>query len=120
MTIILANYLAIAILWATLFYVHQRAPLVWKQANKATWWLLVSSAVVIVAWFMNSILISLLGSVLALTSVSFIFQVITDWLRKKKVSRIGQVIWFEWFFVFSLTIAHLFVLVYNYLNEIAR
>ena len=59
--------------------------------------------------FFDKLWLSLLGMLAALTAVSFIFQVFTDWLKKKPVSRISVLIWFEWLLVFSITLAHLLV-----------
>lgn len=102
MNVILLGYVAVVILWVTVFFF-------WQKTHRATWWLLLASVLIALAWFLDKLWLSLLGMLAALTAVSFIFQVFTDWLKKKQVSRISVLIWFEWLLVFSITLAHLLV-----------
>ncbi|MFA6475538.1 MAG: hypothetical protein WCV88_05070 [Patescibacteria group bacterium] len=112
MIVIVVGYVAILVLWLTIFFVH--------PPHRATWWLLLASVVVGVAWFMQSIWLSFFGMLAALTSVSYIFQVLTDWLRKRHVNRVNLIVWLEWLLVFSVTVAHMLVLMLNYIHEAAN
>lgn len=109
MNVIVFGYIAILVLWVTLFVIHRQSPVVWHKAHRATWWLLLASAMIAVAWFIDSIVLSFVGMLFALTCVSFIFQTLTDWLKKHKVSKAAYLIWFEWLFVLAVTLAHAFV-----------
>ena len=109
MMIILLGYVAIGMLWVTMFVIHRSAPDVWKKAHRATWWLLLASILVAAAWFLDALWLSFIGMLAALTSVSFIFQVFTDWLKRRQVSRATLIVWFEWLFVLSITVGHIFV-----------
>ena len=117
MSVMLLGYLAIGTLWVTLFVLHQREPAVWHTARRSTWWLLAASIIVAVAWFLDAVWLSFLGMLAALTSVSFIFQVMTDWLKRKHVSRAAKLIWLEWLFVLSVTLAHFWVGLLTFLKQ---
>lgn len=117
MILILVSYVVIVLQWVTLYFVHRKAPTEWPKAKKATWWLLAASVIVGIALILNILWLSLVGMLAALTSVAFVFQVLTNWMRNKKISPIGLVVWYEWALVLSLTIAHIFVLSYRYLHE---
>lgn len=117
MNVIILGYVAVFVLWVTLFVIHRQSPAVWHKAHRATWWLLGASIIIAIAWFIDSIILSFVGMLFALTCVSFIFQVLTDWLKKKKVHKASYIIWFEWLFVFAVTLAHVMVWSMNTLYE---
>ena len=109
MIIIFIGYLAVVLLWLTLWYVERK--------HSSLWWLLGASILVAIAWFLNSVWISLLGMLCALTSVSFTFKTLTEWLQKKTVSRSAIIVWLEWLFVLCVTIAHIYVLMLTIIYE---
>ncbi len=120
MILILVSYIMIVVQWVTLYFVHRQAPAEWPKAKRATWWLLGASVIVGIALVLNLLWLSFIGMLFALTAVAFVFQVLTQWMRAKKVSPIGVLVWYEWALVICLTFAHLFVMAFNYLHETAN
>lgn len=120
MILILVSYITIVIQWVTLYIVHRKAPSEWPKAKRATWWLLAASVIVGIALILNSLWLSFVGMLFALTSVAFVFQVLTAWMRNKKITPVGILVWYEWAIVICLTFAHLFVIAFNYLHEAAN
>ncbi len=119
MIAILSGFIAIVLQWLTLYLLHRKAPQEWVQAKRSTWWLLGASLIVGIALIYNLVWLSLLGMLCALTAVSYIFQVFTNWLRKQKVNTMGLIVWLEWVLILSITIAHILLLALNYLHEAA-
>lgn len=117
MSVMVLGYVAIGLLWVTLLVLHHQQPAVWHKARRATWWLLAASIIVAIAWFVDELWLSFLGMLAALTSVSFVFQVMTDWLKRKHVSYGAKLIWFEWLFILSATLAHVLVGLLTFLKQ---
>ena len=86
-----------------------------KQAKRGRWVLFVAAISIAVAWFLHNLWLSFIGTIVALTGCSFIFQELQHWLGKKirQYSRRevqSLVTWTAWLLLLSLTIAHIFVL----------
>lgn len=110
MNLILASYCVVTIVWFSLWFIHYRY---WRgnlHVNQSLGVLLGSTAVLAIAWFANNLWISGVGMLIAVTGVSALFNIVQG--KSKHILRNGPtlLVWFTWFILLSLTLAHVFVL----------
>lgn len=111
MIVIFISFCAVMIILLSTF-IQPQLP---KQAQRGRWVLFAAALSIAVAWFLHNLWLSLLGTIVALTGCSFIFQELQQWLGKKirQYSRRevqSLVMWTAWLLLLSLTIAHSIVL----------
>ena len=99
------TYVTVVAVWLVLFALEYVRPRWLPQARRSLTVLFFSSLVVLIAWVLETILLSLAGSILALIALSLHGPTMHNWF-KQRFNFWALLLWLLWFTTVSLTMAH--------------
>ncbi|EKD76280.1 MAG: hypothetical protein ACD_43C00166G0006 [uncultured bacterium] len=114
MMLITITYFTVVVIWIIMFGIEYLKPHLIPIGRRILLGLFVASLVVLVAWLMNSIWLSLIGSAVALAAFSLGGSTMGRWF-KERFNLLALILWVLWFTTISLVLAHL-IYIYRFFS----